>query len=357
MITSIFLNIEKSFGYLGLILVILCLYIYTLQASFTSQSQKFNKNILLKRVNSNLLLPSYLNLIVTRFFIPPFFIFFTQKILIINSNTFYNYFSEISILGISLTLLIILYNKYIHYITDENITFYSLICGVIILISSYLTSLLDYFIFLEFINLLLFGILLTSMVEHQTGFSAKTSLLLRHISSQNYQSKVYAVYLYFWLGFLFSIGFYGFIYLTNSSNVLNVSNIESMLYYSRLTSIFVKGSKGVMKLANILLFFTIIVKLGLPPIFFLKLEIYKSISLYKSILFSIISLAIYYPLLNNLFNILTCESLLTHIITGGVLCMILILVFQLFYETNIKGFFAISTIINILFITLISLII
>ena len=204
--------------------------------------------------------------------------------------------------------------------------------------------------FIELINLIVFLLVINSLnnpniinkIKKPNSFFKTESL-----SKINLNIK-YSIFIYYWISFFFSIIFFLLLgTLSNEFNFLEQTSLFLVSSYKGLININFFNLH--INIPSILLTLIFIIKLGLPPLHFQKILIYKGLPLNVCFLFSIIIIICYYYILSNL--VLNLPHIFNytrdHIKVISVIYLPFIL-FSLFKESNIKLFFGYSSIINIL---------
>ena len=204
--------------------------------------------------------------------------------------------------------------------------------------------------FIEFINLIVFLLIITSLNNPNVLNKIKkpnSFFKNENLSKINLNIK-YSIFIYYWISFFFSIIF--FLLLGTISNEFNFLEQTSLFLVSGYKGLFNINFLNLhVNIPSILLTLIFIIKLGLPPLHFQKILIYKGLPVNVCFLFSIIIITCYYYILSNLMLNLPHIFNYTkdHIKVISVIYLPFIL-FSLFKENNIKLFFGYSSIINIL---------
>ena len=258
-----------------------------------------------------------------------------EYIILSNSNIYI-----FSILSLTSLLLIYIFSSFKDLNQNQFLSFISVLSLIIFPYLFIIKSFFSIYLILEFLNLLIFLLIITNIFFIKKDRTTKVNKNLNY-SANNYSHYYYSLFLYFWLTFLFSFSYILFIVLLND-NFINTNFFLIKNDFLLNKSIFSNY------IVSFVFFLIITTKLTLPPLFILKIEIYKNLRISLVLLYSL-KLFLFYVLF---FTILLEEFLIVVNFIKPILIMYLvltalILLLNLYKETNLRVFLSYSSIINI----------
>jgi len=209
-----------------------------------------------------------------------------------------------------------------------------------------INSLLMVYFIIEVISLLIFLKIATSLISKSRANVRELNITSTEVGGNSFKNYKTALFYVYWSSFFFSTIFFitllaisklytflEFDLLALLPPVLNIDNPVDLL-----TKVFIGEGLAL----------ALLIKLSLPPLYIIKIEIYKGLPLTITLIYSILLIIIYVLFFLFLLEYLPELFLYTTITLKYLfLLTIPVLVILLYIETNIKSFFAFSSILNI----------